>query len=290
MACPSGRVSGCDGPDPHDHTPTAVPAVEMCPVAAKVTAGGSGTTSLPHAAIRETAATQTAAAVGRTRTPEVSRSVRAVLRTADLATAGDLSDRSRILERVTSDLARFPAWVVRGHRAAGDAWRIAYVVATGHPVDGRRTDDQVRAGGVASAINWVTGGEPAPITHRAGVDVDLARSEWLIAGAVETGGPLPPVPGVVQLAVDDPRWAAGVGAALGWLLGYHDRPPVAIPRRRPDGRVLTADELYRTMVAARPRAAWTPEQRAAARRRAEQAAAASRSLAELAALAEPPRA
>lgn len=182
----------------------------------------------------------------------------------------------------SGDLATPPAWVVPGVRAVADAHRIAYARATG-----ARMADRVHAGGVASALNWVTGGEVAPVTHRPGpVPAELARSEWRIAGSVETGAPLPAVARLECAATDpvivDPRWAAGAGAALGWLLGFHARPPVDIPTRLPDGRVPTADELYERILADRPRAAWTPEQRAHARRRAEQTAAASRSLAELA--------
>jgi hypothetical protein len=74
-----------------------------------------------------------------------------------------------------------------------------------------------------------------------------------------------------------------VSAALGWLLGVTQRPPVEIPRRLADGSVPTVEQLYRELVAARPHAAWTPEQHNEARQRATQAVQVYRRLAALAA-------
>lgn len=180
-----------------------------------------------------------------------------------------------ILDTVSDDRATVPAWVIPRALSVRDAHRIAY----------RRANQigDVRAAAVSAAINWATGGQPAPLTQRREVTRDLAWVEWLLAGSVETGTPMvwgevPPVPPVTR----DHRWAAGVSAALAWLLGATDRPPVPIPRRRPDGSIPTADELYGEMVAARPHASWPPEQRAEARRRATEVAVANRHLAELA--------
>ena len=176
---------------------------------------------------------------------------------------------------MSSDRAVIPEWVVPARRAVEDAHRIAYRMAC---------DGNMRAGGVASAINWVTGGEPAPLSHRSAVSLAVVWSEWELAGTVETGAPMvrsagEPVPPTA--VITDRSWATGAGAALGWLLGAASRTPVPVPLRLPDGRIPTADELYRAARAARPHALWTPEQRAAARQQAEQTAARNRALAEL---------
>lgn len=177
--------------------------------------------------------------------------------------------------QVASDRAVIPRWVVPDGRAISDAHRIAYWTAVDHEAGGRQ-----RPGGVAAAIDWVTGGQPAPITKRVEVTQDVAWAEWMLAGSVETGVPM--VWGSVEPrgpVIRDPAWAAGAGAALGWLLGATVQPPVAIPRRLPDGGIPTVDQLYRELVAARPHAAWTPEERMEARQRAAEAAQAYRDLA-----------
>jgi hypothetical protein len=180
---------------------------------------------------------------------------------------------------VSSDRAVIPAWVIPDGHAVADAHRISYAAATADSV-GARPGVRVRAGGVATAINWVTGGQLAPITERPETDHDVVWAEWLLAGSVETGVPM--VWGDVEPrepVIRDRTWAAGVSAALGWLLGVTQRPPVAIPRRLADGSVPTVEQLYRELVAARPHAAWTPEQRSAAWVRATQAVQAYQSLA-----------
>jgi hypothetical protein len=177
------------------------------------------------------------------------------------------------------DHAVIPAWVTPSAQAVADAHRIAHVT-------GAETGD-VAARAVAASINWVTGGQLAPLTERTELPTrELVTAEWLLAGSVEHGttmvwGSVSPVVPVTL----DRRWAAGTSAALGWLLGCTDRPPVRIPRRLPDGSVPTAEQLYDEMLAARPHAAWTPEMRAEARRRAAQAAVTSQRLADLAARA-----
>lgn len=181
-------------------------------------------------------------------------------------------------ERMSSDRAVIPAWIEVAHRAVRDAHRIAYRIAV---------EGDMRAGGIASAINWVTGGEAAPLSQRTGMTRDLAWAEWLLAGSVEHATPMvftagegpPPV-----AVVTDQRWASGAGAALGWLLGATPptRTPVPVPVRLEDGRVPTADDLYQRMRDTRPHAAWTPEQRARARQQAVVTAARNRRLADLA--------
>ena len=175
------------------------------------------------------------------------------------------------------DQAVIPAWAAPAAQAVADAHRIAHVTYADL--------GDLRAGGVSASINWATGGQDAPITERTEpVTRDLVQAEWMLAGSVELGstsmvwGAITPREPVVR----DRTWAVGVGAALGWLLGVHPRPPVAIPRRHPDGTTPTAEDLYREMVAARPHASWLPEQRAEARRRATQAAETYRRLAALA--------
>jgi hypothetical protein len=176
----------------------------------------------------------------------------------------------------TSGDATIPGWVTPAGRGVRDAHRIAYRLTV--------QNRDVRAAAVTAAINWVTGGQDAPITQRRGVTRELVWAEWLLAGSVETGAPMiwPADVTPARVVVDSPVWAAGTGAALGWLLGHSEKTPVPIPRRRPDGAVPTAEDVYREIVRSRPHAAWVPEQRAAARRRAAEVAAANASLAALA--------
>ena len=176
------------------------------------------------------------------------------------------------------DQAVIPAWVAPTAQAVADAHRIAHVTAAD-------TGD-IRTAAVAASVNWVTGGQPAPLTERTDpVTRRLVETEWVLAGNVELDtqsgwlfDDIPPADPVT----DDRRWAAGAGVALGWLLGVHPRPPVQIPRRLPDGSTPTAEDLYREIVAGRPHASWLPEQRAQARRRATRAAEEYRRLADLA--------
>jgi hypothetical protein len=83
-----------------------------------------------------------------------------------------------------------------------------------------------------------------------------------------------------QPVTDNKGWLNGVSFTLGLLLGAHLELPIELPRRNPDGTVVTAEQLYQEERAA-PYRSWLPEQRAAARDRAETTAARYRRLNEL---------
>ena len=61
-----------------------------------------------------------------------------------------------------------------------------------------------------------------------------------------------------------------VGNTLAWLAGYTTLPPLQLPRRNPDGSVMTANQLYDEYIAGKT---GLPEQRLEARNRARKDAA-----------------
>ena len=69
-----------------------------------------------------------------------------------------------------------------------------------------------------------------------------------------------------------------VGDTIAWLLGMSRIPPVQLPRRNPDGSVVTADQLYAEYMTGKT---GLPEQRTEARARATSDAARYRRLAAL---------
>ncbi|OLT19360.1 hypothetical protein BJF78_36225 [Pseudonocardia sp. CNS-139] len=182
---------------------------------------------------------------------------------------------------VSSDRAVIPAWVVPDVLSVADAHRMTYRIFGDER--GRDRPARVRAGGAAAAIDWVTGGQPAPITERVEVDRDIAWAEWRLAGCIERDRPM--LWGEVEPrepVIRDRTWAVGAGDALGWLLGAFSRPPVPLPRRLPDGSVPSAEHLYRERLALMPHTMWTPEQRQEAWQHAARDAQRYRSLARLA--------
>lgn len=72
---------------------------------------------------------------------------------------------------------------------------------------------------------------------------------------------------------EGPYWV-GIADTLAWLNGWLSQPPLEVPRRNPDGTVLTGDQLYAELLDAYP-AGWqpTPEQRHTARQQADVTAA-----------------
>lgn len=169
----------------------------------------------------------------------------------------------------------FPDWVVPPGRQVADCLYLAHasVQNGGRPA----------IAAVAASVNWVTGGQLAPLTERADAPTEpVARAEWMLAYA-------PMEPGIwrdlgvtpAEPVTDDQGWRNGVSLTLGWLLGAHPRPPLELPRRNPDGALMTADQLYQEERAANPHRTWMPEQRHEARTRAEVTAIRSQRLAEL---------
>jgi hypothetical protein len=150
-----------------------------------------------------------------------------------------------------------PAWVVPPAVEVEDLFWAARALRK-DPASGR-----IAARG--SAVAWVCGGVAAPVTGRTETPVTwgLASAEtWaaLVACARSSPPPqedvcagwgvhyLPPVAGVGL----GPGY--GVARALGWLLGAQglSERPMLLPRRHPDGRVLTAEELYADALAKAP--------------------------------------
>lgn len=145
-----------------------------------------------------------------------------------------------------------PTWVRPPARAVLDFHRLARVYAAYRP------DDHAAAARFA-AVGMVL---------ETGMTEDSALAEMNRAVAVRS----------------DPRAGAAAGAladTMAWLVGLLSRAPFAIPRRHPDGRLVTADDLYAEREAAAP-APWEPERRDAERAAARKQAARYRALAELA--------
>lgn len=150
-----------------------------------------------------------------------------------------------------------PAWVVPSVVEVDDLFCLA----------GALREDPASARIVArgSAVAWVRGGVAAPVTGRADTPVTrgLASAEMWAALAVCARGT--PVPGEGVCAGWGVRYLApmanvgldvgdGVARALGWLLGMPGltERPARLPWRDPEGRVLTAEELYAAIVAKAP--------------------------------------
>lgn len=159
-----------------------------------------------------------------------------------------MSGLSRILGAMVG-MGVVPAWVVPPAVEVEDLFWAARALRE-DPASGR-----IAARG--AAVAWVCGGVAAPVTGRteAPVTWGLASAEmWAaLVGCARSSPPphedvcagwgvgyLPPVAGVGL------GMGYGVARALGWLLGAQglSERPMLLPRRHPDGRVLTAEELY----------------------------------------------
>jgi hypothetical protein len=150
-----------------------------------------------------------------------------------------------------------PAWVAPPAVEVEDLFWAAQALRE-DPASGRITAR-------GAAVAWVCGGVAGPVTGRTETPVTwgLASAEmWAALVVCDRSAPpprenvcagwgvhyLPPVASV-GLGVGD-----GVARALGWLLGAQglSERPMLLPRRRPDGRVLTAEELYADALAKAP--------------------------------------
>ena len=182
-----------------------------------------------------------------------------------------------------------PDWVSAENAFALDD---LLVLAFGLLVDGEGTDWHR---GVALTAAWVRGypGGRGPVTLRDEQPVTrpLANAERWAAVWVDTDGPRLSLRddaerfGVAywEPVVTSRLWARGAEAVLRWLLAKpleRRRPPMPVPERNAEGAVATAEELYERERAA-PRAWWGPEERRAARTRAEVAEIRSQRLAAL---------
>jgi hypothetical protein len=166
----------------------------------------------------------------------------------------------RILIRMV--LAVAPAWAAPAAQEIRDAHRIVVArLAAG-------SDVQLQA--MADTFAWVAGEAPSPLQTRPGPVGRLEVADELMHAQMVMSGP--------EQLLDGDR-APAVELVLRWLLGMHGaRPPVLVPMRRPDGHVVTADELYTLRMRGQP-----PERRTAVRVAAVRDAARYAQLAELAA-------
>ncbi|MDQ3762168.1 MAG: hypothetical protein M3460_10900 [Actinomycetota bacterium] len=169
-----------------------------------------------------------------------------------------------------------PDWVVPSVSQIADEHWLAYAML--------RNQRDAWAAGVGTAISWVRSGRDAPITNRPERPVTrvLAQAEsWAAEAASDpTAGlpldliyrqldvtPYPPKPG------RNVKYTLGVWRALRWLLGVPDQAaPIPVPRRHPDGRLYTADDLYAEVIRTGD-GRLSPEQRATKRIQAERDAA-----------------
>jgi len=158
-----------------------------------------------------------------------------------------------------------------------------------------RESRSARSGGIATMAAWVCGGRSAPVSERTESPVSraLADAERIAAQLVlDDAAGLPRFPAEAYcaelgVAFVAPRpveveWAAGVHVTLRWLMGRSGvegcvAAPIALPVRRVDGSIVSADEVYEQAVSAAVLAP-LPEQRREMYRRAEADVAQSRRL------------
>jgi hypothetical protein len=151
------------------------------------------------------------------------------------------------------------------------------------------TSTRMACGGMVSAAGWVHGQLFGPITERHDLPVtaQAAEAELAVAGVVvfdhdpdsvrrycaSFGEPyLPPV------SFGQGRdYAMGAVLTLRWLLGRDHQSPLPVPLRHPGGRLVTAAEVFRVMLADEPDA--TEQRRTELHRRAAEMVAESVSIA-----------
>jgi hypothetical protein len=141
------------------------------------------------------------------------------------------------------------------------------------------------AAGIVAVVFWLGGLVRGPATARDDGPErrDVALAELCAAECLlDDGHPLPPLHEVCQLLevayrppLDvDAKYGRGVWLTLQWAMCKALRPPLDLPIRRPDGRLMGAVEIYAELLD-------DGRDRAEARRAAEVLARDSRRLAEL---------
>lgn len=147
---------------------------------------------------------------------------------------------------VMTEYAVIPAWVVADHRQMMDFDHLVFELAT--------KVESVHAQGQRAAVEWVTGGRPAPMTQRTEpVTWALARAESWVALCVAAWNGQPTAREWEQLGVEprprtagDGDFAHGAWRTLAWLLGVRPDPPVELPVRDADGTLLPGQDRYAT--------------------------------------------
>lgn len=184
-----------------------------------------------------------------------------------------MSDRSCILGLMGGPWTpRTPDWVTPPASHIADEHWLAYAMLV--------RDRLPWAAGVACSIAWIRGGRVGPITERDEQPVTRAVADaerWAAEAARVPANPPPMDVIYAQLKVtpwaplpnQDPNYAVGCWRALRWVLGVPGQdPPIPVPRRRPDGSLYTAEELYAEVIRADD-GRLSPEQRATKRVQAE---------------------
>lgn len=146
-----------------------------------------------------------------------------------------------------SELAVVPRWAAPPHDQIRDLHAIAYARAT--------RDHSRLAGGCLDALDWAT--------DAAGPSRDEAMAEATT---------------LTRRRREGDYWA-GIADTLAWLCGFLSRPPLDVPRRNPDGTVVTWQQRYAELDQG---ARWEPEQAEEAERTARRQAARWQALANLA--------
>lgn len=132
---------------------------------------------------------------------------------------------------MSTQLAVIPAWVVPSFAEVSDAHGLAHARA-------RDTRDVVWMARAAT-LDWVMGGHgTAPVTElprRHEPTEDEVLEERYAARSVANNR---------EYSWELRRWADAVAWMLRWLIGEDAVCPVELPRRRPDGSLWTAEDLY----------------------------------------------
>lgn len=150
---------------------------------------------------------------------------------------------------IVSDMdaqSALPGWLAVTPAELRDLWCLALRLVM---------EDQSReAAGMVAVVFWLLGRSRGPATAREdGPDRrDVVLAELCAAECLVDDGPVPPLHDVCQLLEVayrppievDSGYGRGVWFALRWVLGKASRPPLDLPIRRPDGRLMGEVEIY----------------------------------------------
>jgi hypothetical protein len=157
---------------------------------------------------------------------------------------------------------RVPVWVVPRWHELRELVVMAEMTVTNPRVP---TGKRLFYGGMVDATGWVLGRLFGPVTGRDEVPVTFltAQFETAIADCVLRDEPLGWVselcepagvkywPPLADLTSDQVR---GARMALRWLTGVDETPPLPVPLRNPDGALVTASQMYDSLLRREPQA------------------------------------